>query len=578
LLKAKISRWPVDNSMSKPFEKPSILIIDDTPDSITILNQILQQEYRVLFALNGSKGLSIARQQKPDLILLDVSMPEMDGYQVCRELKANPDTRDIPVIFVTARDQDDDHEMGFRLGAVDYLTKPVRPSTVKVRVKNQLQLRRSEELILHQALYDSLTNLPNRSLSMDRLRYAITNDSRDLLKTALLFIDLDNFKKINDTLGHDAGDQLLKETAARLNRCVRRGDTVGRLGGDEFIIILSALEHTVDAKLVADNIMRLFAKPVKISHMELLITVSIGISFSPDDSRDYKQLLVNADTAMYQSKQSGRNNYHLFNGEMNQTVMRRMTLENHLHHALEKNEFCVYYQPLIETTSRNIIGAEALIRWDNPQLGRVSPDEFIGIAEQIGIIEQLGVYVLQQACHFFKDLTGSDGQPLTIAVNVSPQQFRQNHLPDLVDNILKETGLEPEQLELEVTEGLLLGSQSNIKDALLALRQLGVHFSMDDFGTGYSSLSYLREFPFSIIKIDRSFISDLQNKPEDQVLVTAAIAMAHALDMKVIAEGVETEFQLQFLKEKQCDICQGYLFSKPVDGDNFKQLLTQQEK
>ncbi|MBT3203445.1 MAG: EAL domain-containing protein [Gammaproteobacteria bacterium] len=564
--------------MSKPFEKPSILIIDDTPDSITILNQILQQEYRVLFALNGSKGLSIARQQKPDLILLDVSMPEMDGYQVCRELKANPDTRDIPVIFVTARDQDDDHEMGFRLGAVDYLTKPVRPSTVKVRVKNQLQLRRSEELILHQALYDSLTNLPNRSLSMDRLRYAITNDSRDLLKTALLFIDLDNFKKINDTLGHDAGDQLLKETAARLNRCVRRGDTVGRLGGDEFIIILSALEHTVDAKLVADNIMRLFAKPVKISHMELLITVSIGISFSPDDSRDYKQLLVNADTAMYQSKQSGRNNYHLFNGEMNQTVMRRMTLENHLHHALEKNEFCVYYQPLIETTSRNIIGAEALIRWDNPQLGRVSPDEFIGIAEQIGIIEQLGVYVLQQACHFFKDLTGSDGQPLTIAVNVSPQQFRQNHLPDLVDNILKETGLEPEQLELEVTEGLLLGSQSNIKDALLALRQLGVHFSMDDFGTGYSSLSYLREFPFSIIKIDRSFISDLQNKPEDQVLVTAAIAMAHALDMKVIAEGVETEFQLQFLKEKQCDICQGYLFSKPVDGDNFKQLLTQQEK
>jgi diguanylate cyclase (GGDEF)-like protein len=564
--------------MSKPFEKPSILIIDDTPDSITILNQILQQEYRVLFALNGSKGLSIARQQKPDLILLDVSMPEMDGYQVCRELKANPDTRDIPVIFVTARDQDDDHEMGFRLGAVDYLTKPVRPSTVKVRVKNQLQLRRSEELILHQALYDSLTNLPNRSLSMDRLRYAITNDSRDLLKTALLFIDLDNFKKINDTLGHDAGDQLLKETAARLNRCVRRGDTVGRLGGDEFIIILSALEHTVDAKLVADNIMRLFAKPVKISHMELLITVSIGISFSPDDSRDYKQLLVNADTAMYQSKQSGRNNYHLFNGEMNQTVMRRMTLENHLHHALEKNEFCVYYQPLIETTSRNIIGAEALIRWDNPQLGRVSPDEFIGIAEQIGIIEQLGVYVLQQACHFFKDLTGSDGQPLTLAVNVSPQQFRQNHLPDLVDNILKETGLEPEQLELEVTEGLLLGSQSNIKDALLALRQLGVHFSMDDFGTGYSSLSYLREFPFSIIKIDRSFISDLQNKPEDQVLVTAAIAMAHALDMKVIAEGVETEFQLQFLKEKQCDICQGYLFSKPVDGDNFKQLLTQQEK
>ncbi|MCP4046728.1 MAG: diguanylate cyclase, partial [Gammaproteobacteria bacterium] len=296
--------------MLKRANKSTVLIVDDAPDSLEILNQILASEYRVLFATNGSMALSIIHDQKPNLILLDVSMPDMDGYQVCREIKADPDTREIPVIFVTVKDRDEDEEMGFRIGAADYLTKPVHPATVTVRVKNQLQLRQSEELILRQAMYDGLTSLPNRSLTMDRLRYSITQDTRNKLNTALLFIDLDNFKTINDTLGHDAGDQLLIIAAERLRKSVRQGDTVGRLGGDEFVVILQGLAQVESVRSVAEIILRSFTQPVLISGMECVITTSIGITISPDDGTDCKQLLANADTAMYQSKNSGRNSYH----------------------------------------------------------------------------------------------------------------------------------------------------------------------------------------------------------------------------------------------------------------------------
>jgi len=559
--------------MLNALSKPTILVVDDMPGSIEILNQILADEYRVLFALNGEAGLEITRTQKPELILLDVSMPGMDGYQVCHELKSDPETRDIPIIFVTAKDQDEDQEMGFKIGAADYLTKPVRPATVKVRVKNQLQIRHSEELILHQALYDGLTHLPNRSLSVDRLRYSIAQDCRNQLKTALLFIDLDKFKEINDTLGHDAGDQLLKASALRFKQCVRKIDTVGRLGGDEFVVILPGLEQVEDAKKVAENIIRVFSNPFTLSGMEVVVTVSIGIAFSPDDSDDYKKLLANADTAMYQSKEAGRNNYHLFNQKMNHNIKRRMEMEYHLRHALKLGELSVFYQPLVDIATRRIIGAEALLRWNNSVLGSVPPDEFIALAEQSGMIESIGAFVLTQGCEQFKDLIDQEGRALSLAVNVSPQQFRRGNLPELVDNILKLTGFAVERLELEVTEGLLLDNQGIVKESLQTIRQQGIGLSMDDFGTGYSSLSYLRKFPFDIIKIDQSFIREMNTNPSDQALVAAAIAMAHALGIKVIAEGVETEAQLACLVEKNCDIAQGYLFSRPLPIEEFKKMI-----
>ncbi len=551
----------------------TILLVDDSPDGIEVLNEILQNEYRVLFATSGPMGLAIAQAEKPDAILLDVTMPGMDGYQVCSELKANPDTRAIPVIFVTARDQGENEEMGFRIGGADYVTKPVRPVTVRVRVRNQLQLRRNDELILHQALYDGLTHLPNRSLTIDRLWYSIVHDQRGQQKTGLLFIDLDNFKKVNDSLGHDAGDQLLIEAAARLLNCVREMDTVGRLGGDEFVVVLPALKQARDAGLIAENILRNFASPLLLSGMEMVITVSIGIAICPDDGTDAKLLLSNADTAMYQSKRAGRNRYRLYNEAMNQGVRRHMQLEHQLHHALERGELILHYQPIVDVVTRAVLGAEALVRWVNPELGAVEPDEFIGLAEQVGVIENIGAFVLEQGCRQLGDLAGPAGQPLTLAVNVSPQQIRRGDLPSLVERILRDTGFAAARLELEITEGLLLDDLGHTKDALQALRELGVNLSVDDFGTGYSSLSYLRKYAFDTVKIDRTFIAEMARNPEDEELVTAAVAMAHGLGKKAIAEGVENEAQLALLAAKGCDRAQGTLFSRPLAWEAFADYL-----
>ncbi len=318
--------------MSKSLDKSTILIIDDMADSIAILNQILADEYRVLFALNGSDGLKIAKKQQPNIILLDIIMPDIDGYEVCKLLKADPDTRDIPIIFISSKDQDEDQEKGFQLGAVDFLSKPIGPASVKIRVKNQLKLRQIDKAIYHKALYDGLTDLPNRNLSLDRLNYSIAQDCRKSLKTALIFIDLDKFKIINDSLGHDAGDILLIEAALRLKSCVRKVDTVGRLGGDEFIIILPGLEKIEDTKIIADNIMHSFTQPINLSGIVQHITVSMGIAFSPDDcilgdsvpddstpkdSNSVKRLLAHADTAMYKAKNSGRNSYYFYQEQMN---------------------------------------------------------------------------------------------------------------------------------------------------------------------------------------------------------------------------------------------------------------------
>ncbi len=551
----------------------TILLVDDNQDSIEILNEILQNEYRILFATNGPMGLATAQAERPDAILLDVSMPGMDGYQVCSELKANPDTREIPVIFITARGQGENEEMGFRIGGADYLTKPVRPATVRVRVRNQLQLRRNDELILHQALYDGLTHLPNRSLTVDRLRYSMVHDQRGQDKTGLLFIDLDNFKKVNDTLGHDVGDQLLVEAAVRLRNCVREMDTVGRLGGDEFVVILPGLKQVRDARLIAENILRNFTCPLLVSGMELVITTSIGIAISPSDGTDATLLLSNADTAMYQSKRAGRNRYRLYDEAMNHGAKRSMQLEHRLRHAVERGELILHYQPIVDVATRTVLGAEALVRWNNPELGAVEPDEFISLAERIGVIESIGAFVLEQGCRQLGDLTGPAGQPLTLAVNISPQQIRHGDLPRLVERILRDTGFAAERLDLEVTEGLLLDDRDDTRDALLALHELGVGLSMDDFGTGYSSLSYLRKYAFDIVKIDRSFIAEMARNPEDEELVTAAVAMAHGLGQKVIAEGVESEAQLALLAAKGCDRAQGALFSRPLAREAFEDYL-----
>jgi len=434
-----------------------------------------------------------------------------------------------------------------------------------------------EEKILHQAHFDALTDLPNRFLSLDRLSQLLIETERNKKQVAVLFIDLDDFKKVNDSLGHDVGDNLLIKTAGRLSSVIRSGDTVGRLGGDEFIVLLSGLDKASDAQPIAENLLEKFREPFIIDNRELIITASIGISIFPDDGTDASELLRNADSAMYHSKDLGRNAYSYFTDAMNQNISRRLSLEEQLIGALDRNEFSVFYQPKIDMATSQIMGAEALLRWSNPALGDIPPDEFIPIAEQSEVIISLGEYVLKEALEKTAQWQKQYLPEFQIAVNVSPRQFRDLGFVSFIAAAISDAGIRGDHLELEITEGVLMGSYCYIDDALDEINNLHVSIAMDDFGTGYSSLSYLRSYPFNVLKIDRSFVNDISVDIADRELTNAAIAMAHGLNLKVVAEGIETEEQLAILQNLNCDYGQGYLFSKPISAEKFTELMKVRE-
>lgn len=437
--------------------------------------------------------------------------------------------------------------------------------------------KRNEQKIAHQAYYDNLTNLPNRALVLDRLAKAIGEAGRTDKFGAVLFLDMDDFKKVNDSLGHDAGDKLLKSAAQRLTQTVRTGDTVGRLGGDEFIILLLSLNGPSDARQVAESLLNQFKQPFKISGRELLITASIGIAIFPNDGESSSDLLRNADTAMYNSKNMGRNTYSFFTESMNKLVSRRINLEEKMFGALEREEFSVVYQPQIDLKTGQIIGAEALLRWTNPELGVVSPAEFIPIAELTGLIVPLGEFVLRRALGVASLWLQENPSRFKMAVNLSPIQFREADMVQGVQACLESAAVSADNLELEITEGVLLAGHELVTDALKALTDLGIHIAMDDFGTGYSSLSYLRQYKFDLIKIDQSFVRDVTSDPADCKLIAAIIAMAHGMEMSVVAEGVETEQQLAMLSELHCDSAQGYYLHRPLSEHDFLALANQQK-
>lgn len=438
-----------------------------------------------------------------------------------------------------------------------------------VMVRDITEKHLASELIRKQAYYDALTSLPNRFLSLDRLSQVIKDAERYGGKAAVLFLDIDDFKKVNDSLGHEVGDKLLVEAAKRLSRVVRETDTVGRLGGDEFIVLLRSLGDYYDLVDVVKSILREFREPFLIDARELVLTTSIGVAVYPENGDSATELLRNADTAMYQAKASGRNTYSFFTYKMNDMILRRLEIEGQLRGALERHEFEVYYQPKLDLKTGSVTGAEALLRWHNPALGQVGPDEFIPVAEHIGIIIPIGKYVLEQALSFLLEWRSAHQQEYAIAVNLSPLQFRDRAFVSFVEESLAKANVSPECLEFEITEGVLMIGKSYVEEALSKLHKLGVKLSMDDFGTGYSSLSYLRQYAFDLLKIDRSFISGICEKKEDRDLVTAAIAMAHSLDLRVIAEGVETQEQLSLLADLGCDIAQGYYFSKPMPANEM---------
>jgi diguanylate cyclase (GGDEF)-like protein/PAS domain S-box-containing protein len=455
---------------------------------------------------------------------------------------------------------------------------PVRDDSGKtthfIGIQNDVTERKAHENQLkHQANYDSLTGLANRNLLQDRLRQALISARRNNHGLATLFIDLDNFKNINDSLGHDAGDLLLVQVAARLSGSVREGDTVARQGGDEFVLVLSELKTEDDVPGVAQKILKMMSAPFVISGRELYVTCSIGIATYPKDGEDRQTLLKNADAAMYRAKETGRNNVQYYATEMNIKAMERLVLEHDLRHALERDEFLLHYQPQVDLRTGEIAGMEALVRWQHPELGLIPPARFIPVAEDSGLIVALGEWVLRTACAQNKAWQLAGLSPLSVAVNLSARQFRQPDLVEKVAAILGETGLDPAHLELELTESLVMQDVEKTIVTLGRLKAMGVQLSVDDFGTGYSSLSYLKRFPIDTLKIDQSFVRDITTDPDDAAIAKSIISMAHDMQLKVIAEGVETEDQKNILQQRHCDEMQGYFFSRPVPAAEFEKLL-----
>lgn len=463
---------------------------------------------------------------------------------------------------------------------------PLELKTSQIRIQEKLLFiitardisdrKDAEQRISYLASHDALTSLPNRTLLQDRIQQTLLHNSRNNHQAAVLFIDLDKFKVINDTLGHDIGDILLKEAAARLVAEVRSEDTVARQGGDEFIILLSTINHPQDASAIAQKLLDSLTRPFVINGKELHISASIGIAIYPDDGNDIGLLLKNSDIAMYHAKESGRNNYQFFSPKMNEQAAEKQALGNDLRHAVERNELFLVYQPVVDMVSGNIAGMEVLLRWQHPVIGLVSPVKFIPLAEESELILTIGAWVLRSACKQMLEWQQQGYEVPRLAINLSAKQFHQKSLAENIAVILRENGVDPRFFGFEITESMLIHNVEEVVDTLLKLSNMGLEISIDDFGTGYSSLSYLKRFPINKLKIDKSFVDDIATHPDDAAIVKAIIAMAHGLQMKVVTEGVETKQQLDFLRLHGCEQYQGYIFSKPLPASEIVAKLQRQ--
>jgi len=448
-----------------------------------------------------------------------------------------------------------------------------RPTGAVIVFRDVSAARAMSKQISHAAQHDFLTGLPNRMLLNDRITQAIALAARHTRKVALVFLDLDGFKHINDSLGHPIGDRLLQSIAARLADCVRASDTVSRQGGDEFVVLLSEIKQLEDPAMSVRRMLQVLAQPHYLDNHELHVTASIGVSVYPDDGHDAETLIKNADTAMYQAKENGRQSYQFFEPFMNFRAVERQSIEEGLRRALERQEFSLQYQPKVNLRTGEITGAEALLRWTHPARGPVSPKEFIPVAEDSGLILPIGNWVLREACRQARAWVQAGLPNATMAVNISAMEFRDGRFLESVFAALEETGMKPESLELELTESVLMKRAGFAQSILKSLRASGVQVALDDFGTGYSSLSYLRKFSVDSLKVDQSFVRQITEEPCETTIVTAIIGMAHSLKMRVVAEGVETREELEFLQTHYCDEAQGYYFSPPVSAFQFAELL-----
>ncbi len=500
-------------------------------------------------------------------------VPQEDRTQLKETLRRLVSGRDETVRTECRMLREDALEIWTTLHVVVQRDGAGAPAYLIAQIADITEMKSSRSKMERMAFYDTLTNLANRRLFYDRLGQAVDHAQRSKHLSALLFLDLDQFKRVNDTLGHEVGDELLQEVSMRLTNCVRKEDTVARLGGDEFTVLLFDIKSPSDASYVADKILSTLRQPLNISGHQLVVTTSIGITIVPQDGTDPNSLMKNADLAMYRAKEHGRNTYHFYSEEMNTNAIKRLRTEYELRRALERNEFVLYYQPKVRLNNRQIVGVECLVRWNHPERGLLAPVEFIEVAEETGAIVDLGKWIIQETCRTGKDLTDQAGRAIQIAVNISPRQFRDPGLVATIRRSLRETGLDPSSLEIEITETMLMGDVDAANTTVRQLHALGVRLAIDDFGTGYSSLNYLKKFPITTVKVDRSFIMDIPESADDKAITSAVIAMAHRLNMEVVAEGVETREQYEFLVQQDCEYAQGYLFSKPLPLTNVRHML-----
>ena len=588
-------------------DKAKILIVDDERFYIDLLVELLAPQYRTIVVRNGEKAIEQASAEpKPDLILLDIELPGIDGYEVCRRLKKNIVTLEIPIIFLTVKANVNDEIRGFELGAVDYIYKPISHPILQARVKNHITLKNALEATRKQAddlrilvdektqelskkvtenqeaveklrylaNYDPLTRLPNRVLFKEQLTKLCKQALQNNLLVAVLLIDLDRFKQVNDSMGHHMGDELLQMVALRIQNCLRKVDILARLGGDEFTVALSDLRHQDNAASVAQKIVSTLNKPFDLEGRNVHISASIGITIFPNDNDDLNSVLQNADMAMYQAKNKGKDTFEFFTSGLTALAQKHIELNDELRSALAKDQFQLYFQPIIDLSTDRIVGAEALLRWNHPTRGVIKPLEFLSIAEETGLICKISEWVFKSACEQAQQWRSKNLDDFYITVNASPREFGiKTDFVSKIMKILEASKLPPERLKVEITESLMMENLIDTIDKLKKIKQLGVGISVDDFGTGYSSLSYIRQFPVDTLKIDHSFVNEVTTNADDAKLIQAIIAMAEALKLLVIAEGVESIEQLQFLKAQGCQFAQGYFISPPLPLQQFEEFI-----
>ena len=556
-----------------PTTAGNIIIADDDPSILLLLRHILTEDnYDVTEARSGLEAIELCREYAYDLAIFDFVMPDVDGLSACKEVtmqSASPP----PVLIITSLDDDNSVSNAFNAGAIDFITKPINWSVFRQRVKRIVEGEKNRKRIKRLEFHDTLTGLPNRTLLLDRLESACLRAERNKTMLALLMVDIDNLKLINEALGHKNGDKIIQSVASRLSKTIRNTDTLSRSGGDEFILIIENIQHLEDAGLMAAKFSRTIEHKLTIMDQEIHIKASIGLSLYPEDGKDIGNLLSHADAALYRAKKQGGNLYEFYSPDLGKEAHRRLKLENSLRQAIEADDLIVYYQPKVNLVNGQAEGMEALVRWKHPEHGIIPPDEFIPIAEETGLIIPLGEMVIEKACRQFKQWQRENIPVTNLSINVSARQFKEQNLVPLLQSVLNKYQLDASHIELELTESTLLKNEDQAENILSQLHQMGIKISIDDFGTGYASLSYLKKLPIDILKIDKSFTDGILHDPDDIAIVNAIYGLATGLGLTLVAEGIETPEQLEKIKELGVHYGQGYFWSPPLPANQYPDLL-----